>query len=151
MQFLEREEMEAFIEQNMIGDDVEKIIIPNSEISSASSSFRYINDKEFMYKGMLYDITKKESTGNNTIFYCINDEDEGHLLDELKKHMDRNTDQDNSSNEKSTVFSKNIIKDALPEKYNTIHISVSETLTSFEYTSHLTQQYIPVISPPPKA
>lgn len=142
-----RNEMKSFIKSEAGAESLRKLVIP---LDYYASSVNFIEDNEFIYKGELYDLVRKETSGNNIIIFCINDKKEQALLNNAKEHFSRNHDQKNSTNKSSSVL-KNIIKEALPENSNFITLSVSQMISGFDDASHITMQYIPVTSPPPKA
>ena len=82
-QYSAKQEMKIFIKNNIPENELTKIIIPNSELTSSSSEFRQTEENEFVYQGKYYDIVNKKTDGNNTIFYCINDKNEEKLFEEL--------------------------------------------------------------------
>ena len=158
MQYIAREKMETFIKQNLRDEEMEIVVIPNSEISDTGSGFRFVEENEFIYYDKLYDIVKKKTEGNNTIFYCINDIQEEKLFADLNEHIKRNTDQNlpagkqgAPAKDKSNNLIKSIIKEALPEKPEYLCCNINQASTYFEYASLIQEQFIPVLSPPPKS
>ena len=150
-QYNAREEMKTRIKQNLRDEEMEVIIIQNSEINSPLSDFCFIEEDEFRYKGNLYDIVRKKTEGSNTVFYCINDKQEEKLFDGLNEHIKRNTDQNTPTKDKSNTLTKSIVKEALPEKPDFIAYSVNQHILYFKYNSLTNKQFIPVPSPPPKS
>lgn len=58
------------------------------EIQQNPFVFKRIHNKEFRYKGRLYDIAREEQVGKTTWFYCVQDNQETELvsrLNDLKK------------------------------------------------------------------
>ena len=53
--------------------------------SSEEASFRWTDDDEFTYKGMMFDVSHKEIVADSIILYCINDSDELSLIENLKR------------------------------------------------------------------
>ena len=151
MQHNVRKEMKARIKRNLRDEEMEIIVIPNNKIGTKESEFKYVKKNEFIYKGNLYDIVRKKDDGKNTIFYCINDKQEEALFAGLNEHIMRNTDQNLPANNNSKILSKNIIKEALPEKPEYLKSFITGNINDFYYTSLILEQYIPVFSPPPKA
>ena len=66
---------------------------------SNSHDFLLINEKEFFYKGSLYDIKSKEEKDGKIIYHCIKDEKELHLLN----HFSRMNDENKSNNSKNPL------------------------------------------------
>ena len=52
--------------------------------SSEEASFRWTDDDEFTYKGMMFDVSHKEIVADSIILYCINDSDELSLIEKFK-------------------------------------------------------------------
>ena len=151
MQYEARKEMKAYIKQNLNDEEMEVIVIPNNKIGTAGSGFRFVEENEFIYNDKLYDIVRKKTDGNKTIFYCINDKFEENLFSGLFEHTKRNTDQNTPINEKSNKLTKSIVKEALPEKQVLLHYAINQSITHFKYALFIKEQFIPILSPPPKA
>jgi hypothetical protein len=47
--------------------------------------FQKINDKEFRYKGVMYDLVQASKIGNTTVFYCFHDVKESKLFSGLER------------------------------------------------------------------
>jgi hypothetical protein len=149
-EFAIEREMKAYIKKNISDIELEKVIIADSVIAS-SSCFRYTEENEFVYNGKYYDVVRKTSDIGMTIFFCINDSDEEKLFESLQDYIRQNSDQDTPSRNKSVNLEKNIIKEALPDDHPFCFCSFSSKNSCFSYDSILTDQDIPVYSPPPKA
>ena len=67
------------------------------------SGFRLVNKHEIKYKNQMYDIVKIENTGDDKVYYCVNDYKE----DEINKQIN---EINNSDTFKSKSLLKNIIK-----------------------------------------
>jgi hypothetical protein len=145
-----RKEMKAYIKNNLDEDELEIIMISDSEISSASSSFRFIKKNEFTYKGKLYDIVHQKIEGSNTTFYCINDKKEEKLFANLDDHIKCHTDKYPVSKSRSAQLIKSIVKDALPEKKQILKSQTDSQNILYAYIVNLTEQFIPIILPPPE-
>ena len=150
MQYSVKQEMKIFIKNNIPENELTKIIIPNSELTSSSSEFRQTDENEFIYKGKYYDVVRKKTIGDITIFYCINDSNEEKLFDELTEHVKQNTEQNAPLKNKSVQLLKNIIKEALPDKTNKFYKNQSISYISFTYISYFNKNYSSVFLPPPK-
>lgn len=48
--------------------------------------FTRVNEREFLYKGSMYDIVRTVESGDSVYFYCMNDKKETRMFAELKKH-----------------------------------------------------------------
>ena len=151
MQYSIRQEMKSYISKNNYEKELETVVIPDIQIASLSSEFKYLNEKEFTYKGKLYDIVKTKDDGRNKIFYCINDTNEERLFAVLSEHIKRNTDQTAPFKNKTEQIIINIIKEALPEKPQLIICVAEKNFFYYNFTIDLQEQFIPVYSLPPKS
>jgi hypothetical protein len=143
-----KKEMKAFIKSDEGKENLQKLVIP---VAKYAASVDFIEENEFIYKDELYDLIKKETTVTGIILYCINDLKEELLIEVARKHFNKNNNP-NTSTDNSSSLIENIINEALPENpFFLMPFSVCHKITEFDYTSHITTQYIPVISPPPKA
>jgi hypothetical protein len=60
--------------------------IPNTLEIKTNSAFQRIDEREFRYDGVIYDVVRQEIHGDTTWYYCLRDEDETRLfanIDEL--------------------------------------------------------------------
>ena len=141
------------MKNNLADNELEKVVVSNVDIDNGSSDFRFKDDnKEFVYKGKLYDIVRQKSDGVNTVFYCINDKNEESLIEGLEEHIQRNTDQNLPAKNNTSNLVKNIVKDALPDKqYKQICNYCSKITFNTYYNLYLKEQFIPPPTPPPKS
>jgi hypothetical protein len=151
-QLTAKDEMKAFIKNNHANTDLEKIIVPDSEISSGANDFRYLDDnKEFSYQGKLYDIFRTASDGCNTVFYCVNDKNEELILAKYKEQLQRNNDQNVPCRSQTGKLVKIMIKDYLPH-YVPVLAALSASTISFNTSPFkVINQVTAVFTPPPEA
>jgi hypothetical protein len=146
-----RKEMKTLIKSTISEDETETIIISDSEMLSPSSSFKFLKKNEFTYKGKLYDIVhRKKENGINT-FYCINDKQEEKLFSGLHEFIKFNMDNNIPVKNKLNSLIKNIVKEAIPDNLRSSFNDFSISDMFFTYRSNFTEQFISVLSPPPKA
>ena len=151
-QYLAREDMKSYIKNKLTDNELEKVVVPNSEMVNGSSDFRFKDEnKEFVYKGKLYDIVRQKDDGVHTVFYCINDKKEEGLFAALEEHVQRNTDQNLPRKQNAVGLVKHIVKDALPDNRSELfcHLYFTNCINSF-CNSFPKDQYIQPLSPPPK-
>jgi hypothetical protein len=149
MQYSARQEMITLIKKNIPDQELVKVVVPNCLIPS-SSDFRFTEEGEFIYKGRYYDIVRQRSEGNNTIFYCINDTNEEKLFDGLNEHIKQNTEQNLPQKNRTASLLKNIIKESIPNNSTFLLCEQECFNVCFFYSSFLKEQFIAVLSPPPK-
>ena len=123
------------------------IKIPQRDLTG-NKEFIELDESEISYYGKMYDIIRKEISGNDVIFYCYNDENENALNTAFTSFVQQNT-KPNSDNPVTNLL-KNLIKDAYFVKY----LSRVNQNSFCEYNSTKIQPYInvflDVITPPPK-
>ncbi len=80
-QVLIRSQVREWIRSGNAGSR-EEIVVLSFPLNS--HEFKWIDKKEFIYKGKLYDVISRKITGNAIIFHCINDKKEQALFSEYK-------------------------------------------------------------------
>ncbi len=95
-------------------DQLTIIRIPQSDLSE-NKGFIELDESEFSYYGKMYDVSRKEISGNVVIFYCYNDEQEDALNTAFTAFVQQNTKP--KSDNPVTHLIKNLIKDAYFVKY----------------------------------
>jgi len=63
--------------------ELEHMTIPRSELRSAGSSFRWIDEREFRYRGALYDVVREAWRGTVWHVWAVHDQQEEHYLEVL--------------------------------------------------------------------
>lgn len=97
--FGHREKIEQKIKENLPIGELVRIELTPSEITAAGFE---INSKEFRYDGHLYDVVKKEIGKNRITFYCINDEEEARIEEQLNSvlfDIDEEDEESESEND----------------------------------------------------
>jgi hypothetical protein len=127
---------------------VELIVLRKNDILLKKINYVRIDSKEFRLNGNLYDIVKEIEKDSSIFLYCINDNRENSLFNELCKKID-----DNVANRKQRNNNHNIIKKSItePVSYLTINETDNAHLT---YNNHSEKKYSfvwkEVITPPPQ-
>jgi len=75
--FLIRLEVKARIRSGTMNEQAEILVLSNP---LPSHDFRWINRKEFRYRGRLYDVISIKRNGDSTLIHCINDKNEESLI-----------------------------------------------------------------------
>jgi hypothetical protein len=79
------------IENELKDRDLIHIVFSDSN----QASFSWIKpDKEFLYKGEMYDVVKMRSVGQSVHYYCINDKREKQLIANFNKSHNSKKDAD---------------------------------------------------------
>ncbi len=137
-----KEEITTSIKKITPESKLHRITLSNTELSAINWKEK---NKEFYFKGELYDIVKKEITGNNTVFYCINDKKEKTLYAQLEKIINETGNSENSKNSDS----------GLDLFFTDVSSLVNANLTSFlfyfgDLQQNLNRFHFPIQGPPPK-
>lgn len=104
------------VEQKQIKKEIKNKIkksIPNNQLTviqmnpDNENEFDWMHEKEFRYKGMMFDIVRKVVSGEKQItFYCINDEAETRLFANLDNLVQKSNEKNNKSGHGSKFLSK---------------------------------------------
>lgn len=109
------------------------------------------NNKEFYYKGELYDIVKTEEKTESIIYYCINDVQEEKLFANLEEHVN-NYISDNHLSKKNS--SKKNLPDSIKLYLSNVlspTLAITENTTIFNTHPLLyTSACLEISSPPPE-
>lgn len=126
---------------------IELLVFNKEDIEKNKIDFRWIHEREFKYKGEMYDIVKKDEINNQLFLYCINDVKEKMLEEEFAKKI-----HDNSKNSKRQQIANhlNIVlsEPAQEEKINFAHFYELSFNSFYPDNYNSFQQDIP--SPPPR-
>jgi hypothetical protein len=151
-QYSVKSDMKALLKKDIPDSKLDKIIIPDADINSGTSDFRYLDDnKEFFYNGKLYDIARSYDDGIKTVFYCINDMNEEQLYSKLEEHIQRNNDQNIPGKTQTASLLKGMIKDYFPQRPLIQFSNTGSEIFFHEQQQSLLKQFIPVFTPPPES
>lgn len=108
-------------------------------------------NKEFRYKGEMYDIVKQETKEDVILYYCIHDFKESKLFANLDEHIQRHIADNPKQRKEAENILKRLAKDYFFQVF-TIN-RLSELLQNIEYKIYL-QTYnsicLEILIPPPK-
>lgn len=105
---------------------------------------------EFSYRGEMYDVVKIETSGNQTVYFCIADHRETELLQQLEIQIDKDKSTKNSTN----GLVKSIIK-LIPKledhlENDLIHLSNPKNRLAIHTFISYNSIKLELTSPPPK-
>jgi hypothetical protein len=80
-----KKEVKTRIKMGVPEKELTLLKIPKSLEENPGNDFKRIHDKEFRYKGEMYDIVSKAEKDDTTYFYCIHDEEETKLFANLDR------------------------------------------------------------------
>lgn len=71
--------------QSLISGQSLKLLVLTIQDVEKDKDFQRIHNKEFRYKGLMYDIVRELKSGRTTTFVCLHDKRESKLFAGLKK------------------------------------------------------------------
>jgi hypothetical protein len=108
-------------------------------------------NKEFYYKGELYDIVKTEKKTESTTYYCINDEQEEKLFANLEEHVNNYISGNHLSKKNSSKKNHpDLIKLYLSNKLSATPEIKGQTAIFNTYPLFYTSACVEISSPPPE-
>lgn len=152
LQYRIRKEMKTVLRQSVPEEQLQKLAIPLAEEQAPDGAFLRIHEREFRYRGSLYDIVRSERRGDTTIYYVINDVAEEKLfalLDgEVRTHMGTHTPWKHGP---AASALSSIIKDALPPGHPTLHLAAQPYDFASGSGGMYTSFHPDNVTPPPEA
>jgi len=86
------------------------IVFANKNLNDGITELKFHDEKEFSFKGKMYDIIKRENKNDSVYFYCLADTKEDELNLALIKKGETGDSDKNSGN---LVLLKNVLQDGL--------------------------------------
>lgn len=129
---------------------VSLIKIPITE-EKGDRLFKWLGDDEFIYRGNLFDLVKKEIRNDTIYYYCFNDKQEEQISSNLDDFM-KNILQDSKSTQQKAK--------KIPDKFTDDYIIQNKAATNLSsnisgYSDIKLSLYVSihpeVLSPPPKS
>ncbi len=118
-----------------------KIIVVSAD--NAKEIIWIKKNKEFRFKGFMYDIVKTKQLNNKKYYYCINDIKEKNLIANYIRNNRRR-------NKKIFSLQKILSNKYFPEKFS-VNLKVNKADIYYaEYKQLWTSIYLEILSPPPK-
>ncbi len=145
-------QIEALIEQSFSNDQLNLISIS----SENQHEIRWERtDKEFWYKGQLYDIVRSEKKQGVTEYYCIEDTSETRLAYQFIETIKKQTDDDNGENTPLSNFFKKQLKIYFAHNYvsndSTVLVkSYKKNKVLVPYLNLYVSTVYEAVDPPPK-
>lgn len=113
------------------------------------ASFRWTDNDEFTYEGMMFDVSQKEIKGDSVILHCINDTDELSLIEQFKNLF--NSKPDNKSSENNSIFLQFLSNLFIPaEKTEIAFIPGQPVLRSSKNDGAIRHMSYEILKPPPQ-
>lgn len=135
-----QQEINNEIKEGLNEKDLSVVIIP---LKDENKIIWTKKNKEFKYKGLMYDVVKTKIKNGNKYYYCINDVKEKKLITSFFRN--------NRRKNKSLLKLKNILsKKYLSNKFSK-RISIKNTnIYLFENQEFYKSKILEVLSPPPE-
>jgi len=118
-----------------------------SSVISSAPEFEWVNDHEFRYEGMLYDIIRISSAPSGDIWHCINDRQEEQMLQRLKQQVHQHNGQPAKS---AKQLSKSLLKDFFIEYEEAKQVSDLPQRLFYPLSAALSDSYTEKDAPPPR-
>ena len=139
-QHLIKEEIEREIIQGMKEEDLTELVLPDN---NHNGFFWIKKNKEFMYRGDMYDVVKIFKKSQNIHYICFRDKKEEKLLDEYKKE---NQSRKDTEKKVKWVWGLKFFKQTSTK----LHISISVNMFYPILVTNFKSHPISIPSPPPK-
>ncbi len=150
-QYQIREMMEQRIKNGISKDELTLVKIPDKWQEGSHSSFTWVEDNEFRYKGRMYDIVEQEKHGDTTRYYCILDHEESALYSKLEEMTTSAMKHDPASQKQQQNLRHLLTNLYLSELPNFGHTISSWRIIATPYHFSLKTFVQPPLSPPPLA
>lgn len=136
------------INSGMFASEYTIITFSTEEMKTGVHGLILLNEKEFLYKGKMYDIVNAVQKNDSVYFYCLQDKDEDKLNLTFNKSIDKNAgDPDKKS--AAEKLSRNIITEALTTGLLFHYPKTSDNNFSVYAQSSFVQNFPDVTTPPP--
>ncbi|MES2837354.1 MAG: hypothetical protein V4667_07515 [Bacteroidota bacterium] len=150
-QFQIKKEVKRKLKAGVDKQKLHTIVVPKSWLSQNNKDFKTIHEREFEYKGVMYDVVTKTEKDDLIYFKCISDKEETKLFAQLDEHIKNHVSAFPQTKNKNQKLYKKIAKDYFPP-------SVKQNLVSFVvitkkqilFSEPLNSQFTKVSTPPPE-
>jgi hypothetical protein len=145
-----RKEVKRRIKNAVPENELIVIRLTAEDMRSGKNGYKKIDKNEFRLSDKLYDIVRRSTTGDTTLFYCINDKQEEQLFSNIDAHIKHHLDNSGPARQRSDLLMKIILKQALLSQYT------FQLPDAYSYAYNLANVVIPEYSiqdipaPPPE-
>ena len=123
-------------------------VFANGEMKKEIPGLIFLSEKEFSYKGEMFDVVNRVNRNDSTYFYCLPDKDE----DRLNLAFNISTEENNSNHDKKSTqekLTKNIISEALLLCSSTYLYQRSENFNDLSDSKFYPRGFKNIPTPPP--
>lgn len=141
------------VKQKMKKEHNEKetlIKVPKSWSDAPPADFKWHEEREFEYRGQMYDVIKKEIHGDEIWYYCHWDKAETKLLNNLSKYVTDYLQQHPSDKQKESTLQAYLDKLFLGSGETAFLTSLYEEITFISQQLLVQTVFWDVNAPPPK-
>jgi hypothetical protein len=145
-QYQIRKEIIHQIKQGVSENDLTSIVVT----PETALQLNWEDNKEFSYKGNMYDVVSVEIVDANTkIYHCISDVQETKLIALYNKRLRKNEKNKNNRTNPVKLFQFLLKINELPQKDELAFLQISKK-NNFSYNNDYTSLSLETSSPPPK-
>ncbi len=148
---LHKKEVKKEVKWEMIaGLEKEELVLLKFTEEETQKKLRWEHNKEFEFKGVMYDIVEKSIQGDTIFYWCWVDDKETKLnqqLEELVAFTLGNNQQRKNNQEKLNNFYKSLYCEHCHIKWNEVASQSNELITPYDF-SCLTISIPPPVPPP---
>ena len=147
-QYQVKREIKQRIKKDVPTEELTTIVLTQQN----SHEFDWEHEREFRYKGVMYDVVKKEIVNKTTtLLFCVTDKQETILFAKINEEVTKNMDtKNNGSHPLKNVF-KLLSNIYFPHEEINFHLDVfqiKKSLTS--YSCYYQIPFIDIANPPPE-
>ncbi len=148
-QHLVRKEMKWHIKNGV--PENERITFFASELEKDAANLKWIHNKEFRYRGEMYDILEEQSVNGELVYICIHDVKESGLFAKLDKMVDKGL-QTNEPLQTHRKILQHVMSSFFFQNNSQLHITISNNCLLYNYlNTRYTFCLTPPDTPPPEA
>jgi hypothetical protein len=136
----------------ILGKTPDSKLIQIYETPQNKSEIAWLEDREFSYKGGLYDVVRSEkNTNGSTIYFCLNDAKEEELFSQLGENITNQLDANKMTNGKtSQLLLKLLAFDYCSETHQLVFHFTSSTITPSAFIPAQRNIDSEITTPPPR-
>lgn len=151
-QQLVRREVKQQLKLGVNDDELYTFIIPNNLQEASSSGFNWVRpNKEFRYKGGMYDVIRKKQDVKTTEYTCISDTKEAEIFTQLEQLVNQGV-SNNPEQQQQRGYCFQMLKTLFYQPINQFGISKAliEITHDTAYKSSVSNPHIRLFVAPPE-
>jgi len=108
-QYAIKKEVKSLIKQGVPDKDLSLIKVAVDDVQK-QAELKWLDKKEFRYRGQMFDIVRYYTRNDTTYYYCINDKQEAKLFSHLDKQIEHHSKKSDATRSKVHNIYKNLIR-----------------------------------------